>query len=357
MSRAYFYAKIKEKMTQIDGSYLEGGGQILRTALALSQILQMPCYIFNIRKNREKPGLQTQHLTFVQALKDCFGATVEGAYLNSQEIRFFPGKEKKDKIKIKIPTAGSITLILQGLLPPLIFEKTNTIIEIEGGATDTFFAPTIDYFQFCFLHFLKKLNIQTELNILKRGYYPEGGAKVYFSVFPWQREKIKEKELCFEQRKNLQKIILFSRASLFLKEKKVAERQKTSAKEILKIIKAPIEEMVDYHQTDCPGSSLFIGAVFDNVVIGSDQIGKIGKSSEEIGRETALNLLREDKEAGFFDSHLQDQIINYLFLLNKKVKIRVGKMTKHLETNLWVLTKFLRGKLKIENQFIEWQPE
>jgi RNA 3'-phosphate cyclase len=343
-------------MIEIDGSYLEGGGQIVRTALSISQIKKIPCLIFNIRKNRENPGLQIQHLSFIQALKNCFGASVKGDEIGSQEIEFFPGNKQEEKIKIKINTAACIPLILQGLLLPLILGKKQTEIEIEGGATDTFFGPTLDYFETCFLAFLEKFKIKVQIKIIKRGYYPAGGAKIIFLTFPWEKEKIKQKEIVFQEKGKSKRIILFSRASNFLKERKVAERQISSVKEILKVIDLPIQEEITYHQTDCPGSSLFIGVLFENTILGVDQIGKIGKSAEEIGKETALSLLEEDKKGGFFDSHLQDQILPYLFILNKEFKIKIGNLTKHFQTNLWVLEKFFKGNLKIENNFVSWKP-
>jgi len=344
-------------MIKIDGSLLEGGGQILRTSLALSQIKKIPCHIFNIRKNRPNPGLQTQHLTFVNLIKDIFGGKVEGNYLGSQEIKFWPGQEKKEKIKVEIKTAASLTLLLQAILPALIFSKEKTEIEIKGGATDTFFSPTWDYFENVFLSFLKKLKINLQIFVKKRGYYPEGGAEVSLIIFPWKAQEIKKNNLSFFEKGKFQKILLFSSASLFLKEKKVAERQISGAKEILKKIKIPLEEKINYYQTDCPGSSLFIGAVFENTILGADNLGRIGKRAEEIGKECALFILNEEKEDGFFDSHLEDQVLPYLFLIEKRIEMKISKPTNHFETNLKILQFFFEGKLEREKNLIFWTPQ
>mgnify|MGYP000117906937 CR=1 FL=1 len=135
-------------MIEIDGSYGEGGGQILRTALALSAVTKKPCYIFNIRKNRENPGLGVQHLVGVQALAELCNAKIEGAEIGSREIFFEPNDIFLKEIEVKIETAASITLILQMLLLPILLGSHPVKIKFKGGATDTFFSPTIDYFRY-----------------------------------------------------------------------------------------------------------------------------------------------------------------------------------------------------------------
>ena len=144
-------------MVEIEGSYLEGGGQILRTACALSAVTKKPCHIFNIRRGRPKSGLKPQHLLGIQALAQICNGKLEGDYLGSEEIKFYPGEIKTKNLQIKIGTAGSITLVLQTLIPPSLFVQPPTKITFEGGATDTFFSPTLDYFCYVFL----KIYIQT----------------------------------------------------------------------------------------------------------------------------------------------------------------------------------------------------
>ena len=108
-------------MIEFNGSTLEGGGQILRTSIALSTILKKPCRIFNIRKGRKKPGLATQHLMGIRALSQFCNGKLEGDYLGSTEIKFYPGESYQNQIILTIPTASSIALLLQTLIPPTLF--------------------------------------------------------------------------------------------------------------------------------------------------------------------------------------------------------------------------------------------
>ena len=339
-------------MIEIDGSIGEAGGQILRTACALSAVTKNPCLVYNIRKGREKPGLMPQHLAGIQALARLCNGSLEGDELGSQEIKFYPGQTYKERVFVDISTAGSITLVLQTLILPALFAPHPIKITFEGGATDTFFSPTIDYFHYVFLKILEKLGAKGEINILKRGYYPEGGAGVEITLFP-----SKLKSLNLTERGELQKISVISGASELLQDKNVAERQIAGVKEILGKLKLPTEEKVEYYPTQCPGSQICLIAEFENTVIGADNLGKLGKRAEDVGKEAAFELLREQKSEACLDKHLADQILPYMALGSGKSKITVSEITNHCRTNIWVIEKFLSGKFEIRGNLISWFPK
>jgi len=339
-------------MIEIDGSYGEDGSQILKTILALSAITEKDCYIFNIRKERESAGLTNQSLLEAQILSSLCQGRMEGDFLGSEKLKFFPGKIKKTQsLNIKLSNTISSTLLLEALLPLCLLSDYPINLALEGGATDTFFSPTIDYFKYCFLKFIKKLGGKIEIEILKKGYYPEGDANLKIKIEPSELKNIN-----LTERGEFKKIIVFSGASSSLKPKNIAERQLSGAKEILGELKLPIEEKVEYCQTQCQGSQICLIGEFENTIIGADNLGGLGKRAEDIGKEAAINLLKEQKSNACFDKKMADQILIYLALTKRKSSITVSEVTEHCKTNIWVIEKFLDGKFEIKNNLIKWSP-
>ena len=350
-------------MIEINGSVYEGGGQILRTAISLSVVTQKPCRVFNIRKKRPNPGLAHQHLLTLKALGQLCNGKLEGVFLGSQEIKFYPGSIFQNQISINIPTAGSITLILQALIPPGLSSPNPIVISFDGGATDTFFSPTLDYFQYIFLRILEKMGVKAEIKVIKRGFYPEGGAKLEIKILP---SLIKPISLI--ERGTLKKVSIISGASENLKKKRVAERQISGAKQILGKLKLPLEEKVTYHHTLGTGSYINIVGELENTVLGADNLGKLGKSAETVGQEAAEKFLREAKSKACLDKHLADQILPYMALAKGKSEIMVSEITNHCRANIWVIekfaryrneipnTKFLNGKFRLKDNLIIWNP-
>jgi len=362
-----------EKMIEIDGYYGEGGGQILRTAVALSAISQKPCRIFNIRKSRGNPGLALQHLVGLRALSQFCNGKLEGDNLGSQEIKFFPGNILSPSLKIDIETAGSITLVLQTLLLPcllssMISGQTPLSIKIKfhGGATDTFFSPSIDYFRYVFLGALKKIIEElptkrgggVDINISRRGFYPQGGAEVEVKISPPVISQKIITPLSLEKAGKLGRILIISGAADSLRERKVAERQISGTRQtplFFKKADLPIEKKFEYYDTLSPGSQITIIAEFENTVLGVSNLGKSQKSSEEVGKEAAMEFLKETMKGAALDKHLCDQILPYIAFLAKTAKITASEITQHARTNIWVIEKFVKGKFKIEGKTILWE--
>lgn len=340
-------------MIEIDGSKLNKGGQVIRTAFALSAITKEDCHFFNINDSQESPGLTSQQLLGLKSLVQICNAKIEGDKLGSREMSFCPDKfiDDQSSFHVKSDMPDSITLSLQSLILPILFFSKPLKIVFEGGATDTFFSPTIDYFSQVFLKTLEKMGVKVEINIIKRGYYSEGGASVEATVFP---SKLKGLDLI--NRGNLKNIKAISGASESLKEKKIAERQMAGVREVLGKLKLPIEEKIEYYQTLCPGSQICLIAEFENTTIGTDNLGRLGKRAEDVGKEAALELLKESKTNACLDRYLTDQILPFIALAQNKSRISASEITEHSRIIIQVIEKFLKGKFEIKENIIYWIP-
>ena len=348
-------------MLQIDGSYQEGGGQILRTALAFSTLLQKPFEITNIRKGRSKPGLKNQHLYCIKALQQLCNAKVGGDELGSEKLRYFPNKIDSQKIKVDIKTAGSITLLLQSLLLPCLFSQKTKKIEIIGG-TDVKYSPQIDYFKEIILPQLNKYAEKIELKLEKRGYYPKGNGKIILKIKPKYNLDDDIPKIDIIEQGNLIQIKGISHASQDLQKAEVAERQRKSAKIILNQLKVPVMIDAQYSDTLSTGSGITLWAVFSKekeelgylnpIKIGSDELGEKGKPAEDVGKQAAQKLIDEINSKAAVDQHLADNLIPFIGLISNS-KIKTSKITNHTLTNIYVVEQFLGKKFEIENNIIK----
>jgi RNA 3'-terminal phosphate cyclase (ATP) len=167
----------------IDGSRGEGGGQILRTSLALSALLRQPVKIVNIRANRAQPGLKTQHLAGVLALAGITEAEVTGAHKHSTSLDFRPRTIKSGRYRFEISTAGAASMLFGAVLAALLFAKQPSDVTITGG-THVPFSPPFHYLAGVFLPFLRKLGALADLRLVHWGFYPRGGGEIRGHVTP-----------------------------------------------------------------------------------------------------------------------------------------------------------------------------
>ena len=326
-------------MLEIQGNYLEGGGSIVRLAIALSAITQTPIRITNIRQFRDSSGLKTQHLRAIESVANLCNGKLKDAFLGSTEIEFHPGNIEKNKIKVNIETAGSVGLLLQCLMLPCFYNKKETEIEITGGGTVGLHAPNLLYTENVLLPLIKKLGFEASLEIKKHGFFPKGGADVICKIKP-----CKPKSIHILERGNLIQIKGISLATEDLKNKNVAERQTNSAKKILKDYNIKIENL--YVNSLSTGSALLLYAEFNNTIIAWDSIGEKGKPSEKIGEEAAKGLMEQLNSEAALDDYMQDQILIFMALA-KEGSFKFNNLTEHAKTNMWLIEKFLPIKFEI----------
>lgn len=335
-------------MLNIPGDYLEGGGQILRTALALSCTKGVPFRVYNIRGKRKNPGLRHQHLCAFKICKEISNAETEGLKLGSKEVVFKPKEVISGEYRADIKTAGGIGLLLQSLLLPSCMKSNRIVFELTGGTCGRFQIP-IEYYKGIINPILSKIGVNIELDLVRYGYYPKGGGKVKVEVLP---SKIGEK-IHLMKLGNIVKIKGISHASSSLARPKVAQRQKEACENNLRAcFDVPIDFKYKYGDSLSHGSSITIWAVSDTgTIIGADAIGEKGKPSEEVGNEAALNLKKEINLGAPVDRHLGDNLIPWLGLVGGEIK--VSKVTLHTETNIWVSELFLGEVFQKEDNIIK----
>ncbi len=327
----------------IDGAYGEGGGQILRTAVAMSAITQKPIKIINIRKNRKPSGLRPQHLTGILAAAELCNAKLKGAKIGSIGLEFTSSKIKGGKYRFDVGTAGSVTLVLQTLVPIACYADKPTELEIIGG-TDVKMAPTVDYFDKVLCRTLRGMGIKIEFKVIKHGFYPKGGGKISAKI-----QLSKElKSLILKEQGKIRRLDIRSFASKQLKKADVAERQIQGFESLFK---RKIDcRFAQYVESLSAGTSI-TAHVHCNSVIGASALGERGKPAEEVGKECAEELLKEIESGATVDHRLADQLIPYLALA-KGGEFRTSRISEHLKTNIWIVEKFLPIKFEIKGKVV-----
>lgn len=335
----------RESLIEIDGSYGEGGGQILRTSLAISTILNRPIKIKNIRSKRKNPGLQPQHLKGIEALIEISGAKAEGARLGSESITFFPGKIKSGQYYFDIGTAGSVTLLLQTLILPLCFAEGKSRLNIVGG-THVQWSPPFHYFSYVLFPTLNLMGINIKSGIERWGWYPKGGGRVWVEIEP-QKEI---KPISLIERGGLKKIKGISATCNLPRH--IGERQRNYIIErIKKELNLDVEvEVLNNVQGFGKGSFLFLVIESEKSIAGFSSLGEKGKRAEDVAEEVFISLKDYLESNGSIDPNLADQIVPFMAFASGNSSFTTNRITEHLLTNLWVIGNFFNFKIIREGE-------
>jgi RNA 3'-terminal phosphate cyclase (ATP) len=357
-------------LIQIDGSEGEGGGQILRTALALSMVTGRPFEIVNLRANRPKPGLRPQHLVCVEAAAKVCSATTEGAKVNSRTVRFEPGTIRPGTYQFDIRTAGATSLVLQTLYLPLAVgcapspavsdpdaltlspshtptlrpPAGRSIVSITGG-THVPFSPSFHFLMDQWAVFLRRLGMDIELTLERSGYYPEGGGQIRAKIRPITALR----PLTLGPRGRLERLEGISTVSNL--PRTIAERQRQRALECLDA--AGFAAGMELVELPSPGKGTMVHLFCVHEGGGRacyDALGALGKRAETVAEEACEGMIGFLRTQGALDERLADQLLLPLSLASGPSEFPVPAVTNHLLTNARTIERFLPCSIRIEGE-------
>ncbi len=319
-------------MITIDGSHGEGGGQILRSSLALSLVTGQPFAITHIRANREKPGLLRQHLTAVNAATSISSATVTGDALGSRTLEFRPGKVQPGHYKFAVGTAGSATLVLQTILPALLTATGTTTLDLEGG-THNPFAPSFDFLDQCFLPLLNKMGPRITTQFICPGFYPAGGGK--FSIHITPSTALTPLEI-------LDRGPITKRSTTILLAGlpgTIAERERKS---LISRTQWPADSFHIRTFDEChgPGNAITVALASEALTEIFTGFGQKGTSSDAVVDHVVKEARRYIASSAPVGEYLADQLLIPLALAGTG-HYRTLPLTQHTRTNIEVIQKFL----------------
>jgi RNA 3'-terminal phosphate cyclase (ATP) len=320
-------------MLEIDGSYGEGGGQIVRTAVALAAVTGTSVRIKRIRQGRPKPGLAPQHARAIWALAEICSAKTAGVEPGSADIAFEPGWIKGGRYGVDIGTAGSITLLVQCLLPAMIKADGPITLTVTGGS-DVRWSHTIDYFENVFLPSLREFGAQVEMECRRRGYYPRGGGLVVLTVSPG---RLRPAHLKFMKPNVVEGVSHCSNLP-----DHVARRQAESANQVLKDAGYVSDVAFEVLKETSTGSGITLWSEHK----GGSALGERGIRAEEVGKAAAEEMIAELASTAAVDVHLADQLIPYLALAGGSYTVR--QVSRHASTNIWTARQFLDTEIDVE---------
>ena len=319
-------------MLTIDGSFGEGGGQILRSSLALSMITGTPFRIENIRANRDPPGLSRQHLTSVTSAAQVCGAAVDGAALRSRELTFRPGPVRPGDYTFSVGSAGSTTLVLQTVLPALLVGGEGSTLTLEGG-THNPFAPPLDFLDKAFLSVINRMGPRVETALERPGFAPRGGGRLIATVRPASKlSPVHLPERGPVRRRHAKAVV----AGL---PRHVAERELAVVRTELGL--APEEcEVVELPEAYGPGNIVTVEVEGEHVTEVFTGVGMRGVRAEAVAAEAAAAAARYLAAGVPVGDCLADQLLLPMALAGGGSYTTLA-LTRHAATNIEVIRKFL----------------
>ena len=325
-------------MIEIDGSVGEGGGQILRTSLALSMCTGQPFTLTRIRAGRSKPGLMRQHLTCVTAAAAVCGAEVRGAEMNSQSLTFAPGKVRAGDYSFNVGTAGSCTLVLQTVWPALLMPDVQSHLKL-GGGTHNPMAPPFHFLERSYAPLMRKLGANVELTLRRLGFYPAAGGEIEVTIWPAE-----DKLQPFDLTERGQRQKGFAECFAPALPRAVAQRELEHLGAALGWTDEQLR-IGPARQNEGPGNALLATLVYENLSEVFTQFGEKGVSAEKIAHDLVREVRAYQLSEAALGPHLADQWALPLALAvwkrGREAAYTCTELTAHAKTNFQIIERFL----------------
>ncbi len=335
-------------MIEIDGSYGEGGGQILRTSLSLAAITGLAIRIINIRALRPKPGLAPQHLTSVWAAARICQAQIHGDALGSIILEFIPttpvqaGNYTFD-VREAQPngSAGAIALVLQTIILPLILASGNSQIILRGG-THVIFSPTMFYIEQVYVPMLRRMGVEVKVQLNAWGWYPQGGGEVQIEI----KGNGELSGIDLLERGDLQGIQ--GLAVVTELPAHIPQRMANRAENLLRKAGLKVYIQTLREKGVAPGAGIFLIAEYENSLSGFSGLGKLRLTSEKVAEIVCGDLLKFHHTGAPVDEHLADQLLLPMALAGSESQYHVARLSRHLITNAAVIEQFGLAQVRID---------
>ncbi len=326
----------------VDGSMGEGGGQILRTSLALACITGRNLHIENIRAARRNPGLAKQHLICVRAACEICSGQCEGAKIGSQVLDFQPGSIRGGDFSFDIGSAGSATLVIQTILPALFLADKPSTVTVTGG-THNPWAPPFDFLAETFLPAIRTAGFDADCKLEKYGFFPAGGGRITLKVHPRQQNQSRTIDLYLP----MDNVQINARIFTAKLPTHIAQRQKKLL--FHSKLKFKNIEHIEVTDSDGPGNCVVLRLCGNGKTTVFTAFGQKGKPSEKVVGEV-VSLAEDFLPSGAaVDRFLADQLLIYM-AISKAGSFTTNDLTTHLTTNIETIKKFLPVDFSIEQQ-------
>jgi RNA 3'-terminal phosphate cyclase (ATP) len=331
---------------EIDGSYGEGGGQILRTALMLSCLCTKSIHVFRVRGKRRRPGLLAQHLAVLQAITRICQAELKGASNGSHEFWVVPKKVLGGTFNFNVSqlrrSVGAISFIMQALLPALAFCGRSSRLNIKGG-THIPLSPPHEFIEWAFIPFIANLGVRMRASFNQPGFLPSGNGEVDYVIEPLSRTL---KAVNLVERGTLASIKFTAMVSGF--DSVMLDKMVQIGSERVGGRDVEIEVIPRHYAGPDKASFAGFGAHFTNTNAAFCTLGRQDEDPVAVVSEAAARLISFLGNRCVVEEHLADQILLYLLLAEGNSVISVPRITSHLLTNIWVMGQFFPGRIKVD---------